>query len=121
MSSVPLYSARPGLLPGYPCKRQSGLLVVSFLALWSLQAQSQVSIVGPTEVRLGGDAQYSALLNGSTDAVVVWSVNGFIDGNTTTGPISASGLYSPAATIWAGHSVKISVTTESTTRYSRLR
>ena len=61
------------------------------LALCSLQAQSQVSIVGPTEVRLGGDAQYSALLNGSTDSVVVWSVNGFIDGNTTTGPISASG------------------------------
>ncbi len=85
-----------------------------FLALCSLQAQSQVSIVGPTEVRLGGDAQYSALLNGSTDSAVVWSVNGFIDGNATTGPMTASGLYSPAATIWAGHSVNISVTTKST-------
>jgi hypothetical protein len=114
MSSVSLHSRRPGLLPGYPCKRQSGLLVVLFLALCSLQAESQVSIVGPTEVRLGVDAQYSAQLNGSPDSLVVWSVNGFINGNATTGPISASGLYSPAATIWAGHSVKISVTTEST-------
>jgi len=41
---------------------------------------------------------------------VVWSVNGVAHGNATTGAISVSGLYTPATSIWAGHSVSVSAT-----------
>ena len=41
-------------------------------------------------------------------SAVVWSVNGVAHGNATTGAISSSGLYTPATTIWAGHSVNVS-------------
>jgi trimeric autotransporter adhesin len=42
----------------------------------------------------------------------VWSVDGFAGGTGSTGPITASGVYSPASTIFAGHSVTISATTQ---------
>jgi hypothetical protein len=80
-----------------------------------LQAQTpaQVSVIGPSQVRLGGYAQYSALVSGAPGAAVVWSVNGVAGGTDSFGPISASGMYSPASTIWAGHSVTISAATKS--------
>jgi uncharacterized protein (DUF1800 family) len=77
-----------------------------------LQAQT-VSLNGPSQVRLGGTAQYSALVNGAPTPIV-WSVNGVAGGISSTGRISASGLYSPAPTIFAGHSVTISAATLST-------
>ena len=40
----------------------------------------------------------------------VWSANGFAGGTGSTGPISTTGLYSPAPTIFAGHSVTITAT-----------
>ena len=76
------------------------------------QTTTQVSIVGPTQVRLGGNAQYSATLGGVPTSVA-WSVNGFPGGNTTTGLMSTSGVYSPSTTIWAGHSVTITAKTVS--------
>ena len=75
-----------------------------------LNAQT-VSLSGPSQVRLGSTAQYSALVSGAVGGAIVWSVNGSAGGSNSTGPISASGLYSPAATIFAGHSVTISATT----------
>lgn len=94
-------------------KSHSRMFLMLLLTLGWLQAWGQVSIVGPTEVRVSGSAQYGAVVKGIPDSAVVWSVNGFINGNSTTGLITASGLYSPASTIWAGHSVKVSVTTTS--------
>ena len=79
------------------------------LAACSTGLQAQVSLTGPTQVRLGGTAQYSALVGG-VPATAAWSVNGFAGGTGSTGPISASGLYSPASTIFAGHSVTITAT-----------
>ena len=73
----------------------------------------QVTIIGPSQVRLGGHAQYSALVVGAAGSAVVWSVNGFAGGTSSTGPISTSGMYSPASTIGAGQSVTISAATES--------
>jgi Abnormal spindle-like microcephaly-assoc'd, ASPM-SPD-2-Hydin len=90
------------------------MFLTLLLAPGCVPCWSQVSIEGPTEVRLGGSAQYIAEVNGVPDSAVVWSVNGFVDGNSTTGSITGSGLYSPASTIWPGHSVTISVTTSST-------
>jgi hypothetical protein len=78
-----------------------------------LEAQTPISIVGPSSVRLGGQAQYSAIVNGANSSSVVWSVNGFVGGTSATGPISASGIYSPTPTLQAGHSVRISAATES--------
>ena len=80
-----------------------------------LQAQTpaQVSVIGPAQVRLGGYSQYSALVSGAPGAAVVWSVNRVAGGTDSFGPISASGMYSPASTVGAGHSVTISAATKS--------
>lgn len=77
-----------------------------------LQAQTtaQVSIIGSTQIRHGSSAQYSAILGGAPTPAA-WFVNGFAGGNTTTGLITASGVYSPSSTIWAGHSVTITAKT----------
>ena len=76
-----------------------------------LHAQTPaVALSGPSQIRLGGAGQYSALVNGAPGAVV-WSVNGYAGGVASTGPISTTGFYTPAATFYAGHSVTISATT----------
>ena len=88
--------------------------LVFFLATCSsaLQAQAPavVSVSGPSQLRLGGTGQYSALVNG-VPGTVVWSVNGYAGGAGSTGPISTSGFYTPALIIFAGHSVTISAAT----------
>jgi hypothetical protein len=93
--------------------RHAITILVFFLAVSiSVQAQTtaQVSIVGTTQIRHGGSAQYSATLGGAPTPVA-WFVNGFPGGNSTTGLITTSGVYSPSSTIWAGHSVTITVKT----------
>jgi hypothetical protein len=96
--------------------RPTVLSLVLFLAVGinSLQAQSPapLSIVGPTQVRLGSYANYSALVNGA-NAGVVWSVNGLAGGNASDGAISSLGMFSPGSQIFAGHSVTISAATVS--------
>jgi uncharacterized protein (DUF1800 family) len=64
-----------------------------------------VSVTGPSQVRFGGSAQYSAAPG------VVWSVNTITGGNASIGLISASGLYSPSSTIVPGHAVTIAAAT----------
>jgi uncharacterized protein (DUF1800 family) len=87
--------------------------LVFFWAACSSGLHAQVSVTGPSQVRLGGYAQYSALISGAPGAAIVWSVNGLAGGTAAFGAISASGMYSPASTIWAGHSVTISAATKS--------
>ena len=74
------------------------------------QAPAVVSLSGPSQLRLGGSGQYIALVNG-VPGVVVWSVNGYAGGAGSTGPISTSGFYTPALSIFSGHSVTISAAT----------
>jgi uncharacterized protein (DUF1800 family) len=74
------------------------------------QASAQLSIIGPDQMRFGGSQQYTALAAGVPTAAV-WSVNGYAGGTGSTGPISTTGMYSPAAQIFAGHSVTISAKT----------
>jgi uncharacterized protein (DUF1800 family) len=64
-----------------------------------------VPVSGPSQVRLGGSAKYSAASG------VVWSVNTITGGNASIGLISASGMYSPSPTFVAGHSVTIGAAT----------
>jgi Abnormal spindle-like microcephaly-assoc'd, ASPM-SPD-2-Hydin len=110
-------TAKQSLLIWHRPRRRTVTLLVFFVAacISVLQAQSQapLSIVGPTQVRLGGFANYSAVVNGAY-ASVVWSVNGFAGGKASYGTISSSGMYSPGSQIFAGHSVTISAATVST-------
>jgi uncharacterized protein (DUF1800 family) len=64
-----------------------------------------VTVTGPSQVRLGGSAQYSAAPG------VVWSVNTIRGGNNSSGLISSSGLYSPSSTVLPGHAVTIAAAT----------
>jgi uncharacterized protein (DUF1800 family) len=86
-----------------------GLLLTAWAGGALHQAAAQVSISGPSTVRLGGSAQFSAQVEGAP-VTPVWSANGFTGGTGSTGPISTTGLYSPAQTIFAGHSVTITAT-----------
>jgi uncharacterized protein (DUF1800 family) len=92
----------------------SQIALVFFLAtcgsVLHAQAPAVVSLSGPSQLRLGGTGQYSALVNG-IPGTVVWSVNGYAGGAGSTGPISTSGFYTPALAIFAGHSVTISAAT----------
>jgi Abnormal spindle-like microcephaly-assoc'd, ASPM-SPD-2-Hydin len=91
--------------------------LVFFLATWVIGLQAQtpppLSIVGPTQVRLGDNANYTALVNGASP-IVIWSVDGFAGGKVSYGKISSSGMYSPGNEIYAGHSVMIGAATAST-------
>jgi uncharacterized protein (DUF1800 family) len=117
MSSFASQIAQPSWSMCYRRNRPAVTSMVFLLAACSggLQAQTaaKVALTGPPNVRFGGTAQYSALVNGAGGTAVVWSVNGVAHGTSATGIISASGLYSPSSTIWAGHSVTIGATTAS--------
>ena len=68
--------------------------VVLFLAACSgvLQAQTPVvALSGPSQVRLGGTGQYSALVNGVPGAVV-WSANGVAGGLGSLGRFRLRGF-----------------------------
>src|ERR1700733_9482887 len=109
MSTFPSQIAQPGSSTCYRRYRHAITALVFSLSVCSggLQAQTlaKLLLTGPSQVRLGGTAQYSALISGVIVPAVVWSVNGYAGGANSTGLISASGLYSPASTIWAGHPV----------------
>jgi len=61
-----------------------------------------VTVTGPSSVTIGQTAQYGAAVGatgrGATNQSVTWSVNGVAGGNSTTGTISAAGLYTPPST-----------------------
>ncbi len=76
----------------------------------SLSANSAATVFvlsvspGPSTVAPGGTQQYTATVQGLSEATVTWSVDGVAGGNSTTGTISSAGLYTaPEAT--AQHTV----------------
>ncbi len=76
---------------------------------WTLPISTlAVTVSGPSTVPIGQTAQYTAAVaapdRGATNQAVTWSVNGVIGGNTASGTISATGLYTPPA---AGGAVTI--------------
>jgi len=101
--------AQPSLWAGHRRRRAvKSLMLILAACSGVLQAQT-VSLNGPSQVRFGATAQYSAVVSGVSKPAIVWSVNGTAHGTSATGTISASGLYSPASTVFAGHSVTIGV------------
>jgi uncharacterized protein (DUF1800 family) len=69
--------------------------------------QPQVTINGASGVRLGSTAQLSATVTNETNTSVTWQVNGVTGGNAASGTISATGLYTPPASIPTTNPVSI--------------
>jgi polygalacturonase len=70
---------------------------------WTLPISSlAVTVSGASTVTIGQTAQYtasvSAPMRGSTSQSVTWMVNGLSGGNSATGTISSTGLYTPPST-----------------------
>jgi hypothetical protein len=51
---------------------------------------------------VGQQQQFTATVTGSTNPAVTWQVNGVVGGNTTTGTITSSGLYTATAIVPTG-------------------
>ncbi|GAC1647773.1 MAG: hypothetical protein NVS9B15_06350 [Acidobacteriaceae bacterium] len=73
----------------------------------STPAQVQVTVSGPGQVRLGSTAQLTAVVSNTTNTAVTWQVNGTPGGSSATGTISASGLYTPPASLPTPNAVTI--------------
>lgn len=71
-----------------------------------------VSITGEASVRLGGTLQFTATVTNTTDSSVIWSVNGVTGGNSNTGTISSSGLYTAPQEMPTGGQVVISASSQ---------
>jgi uncharacterized protein (DUF1800 family) len=76
-----------------------------------------VTVTGATSTRLGGTAQFSAMVSGTTNMAVVWQVNGVAGGSSATGTISASGLYTAPAVMPANTSVTVSAVSAASATY----
>ncbi|PYU60108.1 MAG: hypothetical protein DMG55_11780 [Acidobacteria bacterium] len=65
------------------------------------QVQSVSVTISPTSVALAPNAtqQFTATVTGSSNTAVTWEVNGVTGGNSTTGTVSTSGLYTAPATV----------------------
>jgi hypothetical protein len=57
-----------------------------------------LTLSGATKVTLGTSSQYTAVVTGSSNTGVSWSVNGVVGGNATDGVISTDGLYTAPST-----------------------
>jgi hypothetical protein len=69
-----------------------------------------LTLTGTTSVTLGNSSQYTAVVKGSSNTGVIWSVNGVVGGNHTVGSISTKGLYSAPATAPGSSTVTIRAT-----------
>lgn len=93
-----------GLVPSIPPYQPT---LASCPSTWTLPISSlSVTVSGPTSVTIGQTAQYAAAvaapMRGSTNQSVAWMVNGVAGGSSTTGTISAAGLYTPPSTTPSG-------------------
>ena len=63
------------------------------------QGSPQITVSGAAQVRLGSTTQFTATVTNLTNTAVTWTVNGTAGGSSSGGTISATGLYTPPATI----------------------
>jgi hypothetical protein len=75
----------------------------------TLQAVTVTVSVQPTSalVTLGATQQFQATVTGSTDTAVAWEVNGVANGNTISGTVSGTGLYTAPAVMPTPASVTV--------------
>src|SRR5580692_2781402 len=70
-------------------------------------AQASVTVSGPTQVRLGSTTSFTAAVANLTNAAVTWQVGGIAGGNSSVGTISATGVYTPPASLPANNPVTV--------------
>jgi uncharacterized protein (DUF1800 family) len=75
-------------------------------------ANPAVTISGAPQARLGSTVQLTATVTNTTNAAVTWQVNGVAGGTSATGTISATGLYTPPATIPTPNTLTITAVTQ---------
>jgi PQQ-like domain len=69
------------------------------------KASASISVlslgVSPSNANLapGGTQQFTATVEGTSNTAVTWSVDGVVNGNTTVGTISSTGLYTAPGTV----------------------
>jgi uncharacterized protein (DUF1800 family) len=66
-----------------------------------------VTVTGPSATRVNMTAQFNATVINNTNPAVTWQVNGVTGGTSTTGTITAAGLYTAPATLPASNTVTI--------------
>ena len=71
-----------------------------------------LALSGATTVMLTKTARYSAIVTGSSDTAVAWSVDGVTGGDTTLGTISVKGLYTAPAHAPRSSKVTIAATSK---------
>jgi polygalacturonase len=87
-----IYSLVPGAPPFQPT-------LAGCPATWNLPITAlTVNVSGAASVYVGQTSQYSATVSGASNQSVTWMVNGVTGGNTASGTISSTGLYTPPAT-----------------------
>lgn len=77
-------------------------------------ANPAVTISGAAQARLGSTIQLSATVTNTSNTAVTWQVNGVAGGSSATGTISATGLYTPPATIPSPNTLTITAVTQAT-------
>src|SRR5260370_32056872 len=77
-------------------------------------ANPAVTISGASQARLGSTLQLSATVTNTSNTAVTWQVNGVAGGSSATGTISATGLYTPPATIPSPNTLTITAVTQAT-------
>ena len=69
-----------------------------------------LTLSGATSLTEGASAQYAAIVTGTSDTAVAWSVDGIVGGDTTVGSISAKGLYTAPGSLPQSSKVTITAT-----------
>lgn len=77
-----------------------------------VQPAVAVSVSGPTTTQIGGTGQFTATVTNTANNAVTWQVNGVAGGNSTTGTISSSGLYTAPLTLPPSTAVNISAVSQ---------
>jgi uncharacterized protein (DUF1800 family) len=67
-----------------------------------------VTVSGPSSVRLGATAQFSAIVSNTSSQAVQWQVNSVAGGNAADGVISSAGLYTAPASMPSPTTITIS-------------
>jgi uncharacterized protein (DUF1800 family) len=126
ISATGLYSA-PGTMPASKNvtitavsaadSSISGIISVALQAASSgtgAGTANSVTVTGPSTVNIGTQSQYAAVVAGTQNQSVSWSINGVVGGNTTVGTIAASGLYTPPASVPTANAIIITATSAAT-------
>ncbi len=77
-----------------------------------------VVVSGTNQVRLGSAVQLTATVANTSNTAVTWQVNGAVGGSTAAGTISATGLYTPPATLPSGNAVTITAVSQASANAS---